>query len=216
MPGDVLAVPGTVQAIIASRLDSLSPRDKALLQDGAVVGRVVWPGVLAAIGGRSAGAVDRHLRELVRKEFLIRVRPSSVGGESEFRFRHALVRDVAYEQIPHARRGEIHRRTAEWLEELSPDRTADRAEMLALHYLAAYELASAAMPTPHELGARARQSLRRAGERALALNAFPAAERYFRAALDLWPEEDAEFPSLLLRLGQARYYAEYGRRGRPR
>lgn len=206
-PGEVLGVPETVQAIIASRLDSLSARDKALLQDGAVVGRVVWPGALAAIGGRSKASVDRHLRELARKEFLIRVRPSSVGGESEFRFRHALVRDVAYEQIPHARRGETHRRTAEWLEALSPDRTNDRVEMLALHYLSAYELARAAGGDTGELSDRARLSLRDAGTRALSLNAFPAAERYFFAALDLWPEQDLELPSLLLRLGQARYYA---------
>ena len=81
-------------------------------------GRGRWP---RSVAGRRR-AVERHLRELVRKEFLVRVRPSSVGGELEFRFRHALVRDVAYEQIPHARRGEIHRRTAEWLEALSPDR----------------------------------------------------------------------------------------------
>jgi hypothetical protein len=114
---------------------------------------------------------------------------------------------VAYEQIPHARRGEIHRRAAEWLEELSPDRSTDRAEMLAHHYLAAYELASTANADTAELGGRARQSLERAGVRALTLNAFPAAERYFRAALELWPEEDAEYPSLLLRLGQARYFA---------
>ena len=206
-PGEVLAVPETVQAIIASRLDSLSARDKALLQDGAVVGRVVWPGALAALGGRTKASVDRHLLELARKEFLIRVRPSSVGGESEFRFRHALVRDVAYEQIPHARRGETHRRTAEWLEALSPDRTNDRVEMLALHYLSAYELARDAGGDTGELSERARLSLRDAGARALSLNAFPAAERYFRAALDLWPEQDLELPSLLLRLGQARYYA---------
>ena len=206
-PGEELGVPETVQAIIASRLDSLSTRDKALLQDGAVVGRVVWPGALAAIGGRSKASVERHLRELVRKEFLVRVRPSSVGGELEFRFRHALVRDVAYEQIPHARRGEIHRGTAEWLEALSPDRTNDRAEMLALHYLAAYELAKAADGDTAELSERARLTLREAGERALSLNAFPAAQRYFRAALDLWPEEDPERPLLLLRLGQASYFA---------
>ena len=77
-PGEELVVPETVQAIIASRLDSLSARDKALLQDGAVVGRVVWPGALAALGGRSKASVERHLLELVRKEFLVRVRPSSV------------------------------------------------------------------------------------------------------------------------------------------
>ncbi len=205
--GEVLTVPGTVQAIIASRLDSLSARDKSLLQEGAVVGRVVWPGALAAIGGRSKAAVDRHLRDLARKEFLVRVRPSSVGGESEFRFRHVLVRDVAYEQIPLARRGEIHRRTAEWLEELSPDRGSDRAEMLALHYLAAYELARATGADASDLSDRARLSLRNAGVRALSLNAFPAAERYFQAALDLWPEHDLELPLLLLRLGQARYFA---------
>ena len=206
-PGETPAVPETVQAIIASRLDSLSPRDKAVLQDGAVVGRVVWPGALAAIGGRSKASVERHLRELVRKEFLVRVRPSSVGGELEFGFRHELVRDVAYEQIPHARRGETHLRTAEWLDGLSPDRTADRAEMLAHHYLAAYELAQAAGADAAELGERARVSLRDAGVRALSLNAFPAAQRYFRTALDLWPEEDPELPLLLLRLGQASYFA---------
>ena len=65
-PGEVLGLQETVQAIIASRLDSLSARDKALLQDGAVVGRVVWP-ALAAIGGRSKASVDRHLRDLARK-----------------------------------------------------------------------------------------------------------------------------------------------------
>ena len=79
--------------------------------------------------------------------------------------------------------------------------------MLALHYLSAYELARAADGDTGELSERARLTLRDAGERALSLNAFPAAERYFLAALDLWPEQDLERPSLLLRLGQARYYA---------
>ena len=79
--------------------------------------------------------------------------------------------------------------------------------MLALHYLSAYELARDAGGDTGELSERARLSLREAGERALSLNAFPAAERYFRAALDLWPEQDLERPLLLLRLGQASYFA---------
>jgi tetratricopeptide (TPR) repeat protein len=200
--------PQSVQAIIAARLDGLSAENKLVLQDAAVIGRVVWPGALARIEDRSYRFVDRQLHELVRKEFLTRVDPSSVAGEPEFRFRHILVRDVAYEQIPRARRAEIHRATAEWLESLSPDRTADRAEMLALHYLSAYEHVRAAGGETSELAEGARVALRNAGDRALALNAFAAAERHYRAALDLWARDDAGRPSLLFHLGKARYYAD--------
>ena len=198
----------SVQAIIAARVDALSAEEKLLLQDAAVVGRAVWSGALATIGARSRRNVDRQLRELARREFLTRVTPSSVQGETEFRFRHPLVRDVAYEQIPRARRAEIHRRTAEWLESLSPDRTSERAEMLALHYVEAYEYALAANTDAAALAESARISLRDAGDRALSLNAFGAAERHYAAALDLWPDDDAERPALLLRLGRARYYAD--------
>jgi class 3 adenylate cyclase/tetratricopeptide (TPR) repeat protein len=197
----------SVQAVIAARLDALPVEDKLLLQDAAVVGREVWTGVLVSVGDRSRGAVERQLRELVRKEFLTRVRRSSVQGEQEYRFRHALVRDEAYRQIPRLRKIEIHRRTAEWLESLSPDRTSERSEMLALHYMSAYENAIAANADTEPLVQGARVSLRDAGERAIALNAFVAAERHLRESADLWPEDDPEWPTLLLRLGKARYYS---------
>ncbi len=203
-----LVMPESVQAVITARLDALSTEDKALIHDAAVVGRIVWPGALAAIGGRSRRAVEGHLRELEQKEFFTRERPSSVARESEYRFRHVLVRDVAYGQIPRARRSESHRRTAEWLESLSPDRAADRAEMLAHHYRAAFQLGRAAGTATAELTERARMSLRNAGERALSLHSVSAAARYFRAALDLWPEDDPERPLLLFRLGQALFYAD--------
>lgn len=196
----------SVQAIIAARLDALAPEDKVLLQDAAVVGREVWPGALVQVGDRSRRAVDGQLRELVRKEFLTRVTPSSVHGEPEFRFRHALVRDEAYRQIPRLRKVEIHRRTAEWLESLSPDRASERSEMLALHYMSAYENAVAANVDAEGLVEGARISLRDAGDRALTLNAFAAAERHFREAHELWPEDDPERPWLLLRLGRSLYY----------
>ena len=200
----------SVQAVIAARLDALSPDHKTLLQDAAVVGKIVWPGVLAQIGGRPRTLVHAMLGDLVGKEFLSPVSRSSVEGEPEFGFRHLLVRDVAYEQIPRRRRGEIHRRTAAWLESLSPDRTGDRAEMVAVHYLSAYEYALATRSGTAELVEGARIALRDAGDRALSLNAFAAAERHFAAAVDLWPEQDPELPSLLLRLGTARYYADSG------
>jgi class 3 adenylate cyclase/tetratricopeptide (TPR) repeat protein len=203
-----LLVPESVHAIIAARLDSLPAEDKGLLQDASVVGRVVWPGALAAIGRRSARAVAEHLRELERMEFLTRERPSSVARESEYRFRHVLVRDVAYGQIPRARRSDAHRRTAEWFESLSPDRAADRAEMLAHHYLSAFELARATGTETEDLTTSARVSLRNAGDRALSLHSCAAAARYFSAALELWPESDSEKPLVLFRLGKSLFYAE--------
>jgi class 3 adenylate cyclase/tetratricopeptide (TPR) repeat protein len=199
--------PDSVQAVIAARLDALPEDHKNLLQDAAVVGRVIWPGVLSTIGDRTREIVEGALQELVRKQYLTRAGTSSVEGEPEYRFRHLLVRDVAYEQLPRSRRAESHRRAAEWLESLSPDRAVDRAEMLARHYLSAYEYALATRQDTAELVDGARFALRDAGDRALSLNAFAAAERHFRAAVDLWPDEDSERPWLLLRFGTSLYYA---------
>ena len=108
--GDVegLAVPETVQALMAARLDTLRPELKALLHDAAVVGRMFWSGAVAAIGERDRDEVRRDLNELVRREFVRPVRVSSVEGEDEFSFWHALVRDVAYQQIPRSPRAEKH------------------------------------------------------------------------------------------------------------
>jgi class 3 adenylate cyclase/tetratricopeptide (TPR) repeat protein len=207
-PLAALSLPESLRGIIAARLDSLSAEDKALVHGAAVIGRVVWPGALSAITGRPRRWITERLTELEEREFVQSVARPSVAGELEYRFRHVLIRDVAYNEIPRLRRGEIHRKTAEWLASLSPDRTSDRAEMLAHHYECAYDLARAGGGDAGALVDPARLALRDAGDRALSLNAFPAAARYFRAALDLWPVDDPERPSLLFRLGKSTYYAE--------
>src|SRR3954470_7358323 len=137
------ALPETVQGIVAARLDALSPEDKALIQDAAVLGKVFWSGALAAMTGLQRWTVEESLHRLERKEFVRRERRSSVATETEYAFRHVLVRDVAYGQVPRADRAEKHRRAAEWIEALSSDRE-DRAEMLAHHYSSALEFARAA------------------------------------------------------------------------
>ena len=96
------ALPETVQGIIAARLDVLDREEKELLQDAAVLGRVFWVGGL----GRDRDAAEATLHRLGRREFVQRERRSTVAGETEYAFRHALVREVAYEQIPRAQRGE--------------------------------------------------------------------------------------------------------------
>jgi class 3 adenylate cyclase len=204
--GDELPLPETVQGIIAARLDGLEPEEKALLQDAAVIGKVFWAGALAQMDGRDRSAVEQSLHALARKEFVRRQRRPSVEGESEYAFLHLLVRDVAYGQIPKAARSDRHRAVAEWMAALG--RAEDHSEVLAHHYLQALEYAQSAGRADPALEERARDALRGAGDRALALNAFAAAARFYRRALDLWPREDPERAYVLFGLGAARYRAE--------
>jgi predicted ATPase/class 3 adenylate cyclase len=203
-----LPLPESVQGIVAARLDALAPEDKGLLQDAAVVGKVGWLGALAALGDTQPFAVEARLHTLERKEFLRRERRSQVAGERQYAFRHVLVRDVAYQQLPRAVRADRHRRVAEWLQGLSPDRAEDRAELLAHHYSAALEYARAAGQDTAGLAERARLALRDAGDRALSLNAFAAAARWYTPAVELWPAGDPQRPRLLLQLGRARCWGE--------
>ena len=207
--GDAEGVlPESVQGIIAARLDLLGSEEKELLQDAAVVGKVFWLGALASVGARERWAAEQALHGLERRELVVRERRSSVAGENEYAFRHVLVRDVAYGQIPRAVRGEKHALSAEWIEGLSPDRAEDRAEMLAYHYLSALDLARATGSSLSSTASRARVALRDAGDRSLSLSAFLSAARYYSAALELWPQEDSERPRLLFNLGRARWHSE--------
>jgi class 3 adenylate cyclase/tetratricopeptide (TPR) repeat protein len=178
---DELPLPENVQGIIAARLDSLDREEKALLQDAAVMGKVFWLGAL--------GATEQQLHVLRQKEFVQRARRSSVEGEVEYAFRHVLVRDVAYGQIPRADRAQKHLHAGEWIESLG--RPEDHSEMVAHHYVNALELRRAAGKADDALVERTLRALREAGERALTLNALAQAENYFRQARALAPE-DAE------------------------
>ena len=195
--GELLEVPETVQGIIAARLDALSDEEKRLLQDAAVVGKVFWLGAVEAVDGVTRWQAEELLHALERKEFVQRSRTSSVGSEGEYAFRHVLIRDVAYGQIPRAARSQKHQRAAGWIESLG--RPEEQAEMLAHHYLQALELAEAAGLDAAELNEPARNALRDAGDRAATLHASDAAERFYDAALRLWPEDDLERAQLLYR-----------------
>ncbi|HKB20644.1 MAG TPA: AAA family ATPase, partial [Gaiellaceae bacterium] len=196
-----LRLPESVQGLIAARLDALPVDEKLLLQDAAVVGKVFWLGALTRIGGRDRREAELLLHQLERKEFVRRDRRSSVGEESQYAFTHLLVGDVAYSQIPRAARSQKHQAAAEWIESLG--RPEDHAEMLAHHYLTALELDHAAGVDAGDLANRARFRLREAGDRAHALSAFPAAGRFYSAAIDLWPADDDARADLLFRHARA-------------
>jgi DNA-binding SARP family transcriptional activator len=204
-PGDAapgpagLPLPETVHAIVAARLDALPAEEKAALQDLSVLGRVGWVGALAAVSGRDRAEVEACLERLAAKEFLYRAGRPSMAGEREYGFRHVVVCEVAYGQIPRLERAGKHRRAAAWLESLA----AERSELLAHHYGRALELARAGGQPISDLAERARLALRDAGDRVSGLGAHVSAARYYTEALAIWPPDDPERPDLELRAGEA-------------
>ena len=201
-------LPENVQGIVAARLDGLSAEEKALIQDAAVVGKVFWSGALAEMTGAQRWTVEEWLHGLERKEFVRRERLSSVASETEYAFRHVLVRDVAYGQVPRAVRAEKHLGTARWIESLGTDRE-DRAEMLAHHYLRALEFARAAGQEVEPIADRALVALREAGDRSFALNAIKAATEFYREALELCGDDHPEKGRLLLAYGRSLFWSDW-------
>ncbi len=190
------SMPETLQGIVSARLDTLSTAEKAVLQDGAVMGKVFWTG--AVHPSDDAGPL---LLALARKGFVTRQRRSSVEHETEWSFAHMLLRDVSYGQIPRADRSEKHRRAAEWI--ARQGRPEDNAELLAHHWGSALRLAEAAGLDTTDLVGPARLALRAAGDRSFAVSAFRPAIAYYADALDRWPPDADDRPELLFRYARA-------------
>ncbi len=136
------------------------------------------------------------MHRLERREFVQRERRSTVAGETEYAFRHALVREVAYEQIPRAQRGEKHRRVADWLETLG--RSEDSAELLAHHYLAVLEYSEPDARARRASGARARARPATARSRSTHTRPRPASTAALSSSLG-----DDERGRILFGLGSA-------------
>jgi class 3 adenylate cyclase/tetratricopeptide (TPR) repeat protein len=150
-----LPIPSTVWALLAGRIDALPDAEKAVLQDAAVVGRAFWATALDAM--RPGRAVDDSLRALEEKGLIVTRPTSSMLGQTELWFRHALIRDVAYGSIPRRRRAAAHAEVAAWLDQLAGDRREEFIDLLAHHY------ESAATPERDEIRGKAVQALLQAG-----------------------------------------------------
>ena len=126
------AIPETVQAVLAARIDLLPPREKAGLQAAAVIGRAFWAGAVAQL---LAGA-ELDFRVLEQRDFIRRRPGSSLEGEREYVFKHALTQEVAYGSLTRRERALLHAEFAAWLEHRGGARDEDAA-LLAHHYAAA-------------------------------------------------------------------------------
>ena len=109
-----VAVPGTLRALLAARLDQLELEERSVLERGAVEGEIFHRGGVQAL--TSDGQVTPRLAALVRKG-LIRRDKSQLPREEAFRFHHLLLRDAAYDALPKSVRADLHERFADWLEQ---------------------------------------------------------------------------------------------------
>ena len=168
------------------------------------MGKAVWPGAVAALSNRDAVQVDASLGELSRLEFLRPVFPSSMAREHEFGFWHALVRDVAYGELPRAVRMAKHRAAAGWIIQLAGGALSEDAEIVADHFTEALALAGELGEEGELLALRSGlvESLLSAAVHAMGTD-VPRAEAHLRRILDLLEDGDPRRPDVLGRLGRA-------------
>ncbi len=200
--GDVeeLAVPETLHALIAARLDGLPPQERRALQNAAVAGKTFTREAVAALDGSSGPDVDAVLASLVRKELLsVQTDPRS-PERGQYVFLQALVRKVAYETLSLRERKSLHLALAEHLESSWAAEDEEVVEIVASHLLEAYRAAPEADDAP-AIKTRARDSLVLAGHRAASLAATEEAQRYFERGAELADEPVAR-AELLERAGQ--------------
>jgi tetratricopeptide (TPR) repeat protein len=182
-PPPEIRIPDTIHGILASRLDLLSPLEKRAIQDAAVAGRVFWLGALIATSGLTAAEATAALARLQERDLIEERLASSVAGEREFAFTHALIREVAYATVPKAARSDKHERFATWLERTVGQTSDEFVEFVAIHREHAWRYRFETGDRAPELARAAVAVLRRAAERARALRTFPEARRLSERAL---------------------------------
>ncbi len=183
-------IPDTLQALIAARIDHLPPDRKTLLQRASVIGRVFWRGALEHLSPDVDG-IDVLLDDLLQREFLLREPRSSISTETAYRFKHLLIREVAYTGMAKLARAQYHARFAEWLAERTGDELVGiRAYHLdqSVEYL--IELEGAAPPDLTEVTASV---LVKAAKRAIAREAYASARKLGLRALELRPTLSARY-----------------------
>ncbi len=176
-------IPDTVQAMIAARIDRLPRAEKTALQRASVVGRIFWEGSLERLSPEVE--LEPVLAALLERDFLTRESRSTISGERAYRFKHVLIRDVAYSGLTKSARAELHQHVAEWLR----DRAGDELLEIRAYHLdqATTLLEELDGSVPDELAHAAATAQEAAGRRALAREANRPARRLLLRAQQLEP-----------------------------
>ena len=182
-------IPDTLQAIIAARIDRLPRSEKLALQRASVVGRIFWEGALGQLAPELE--LEPVLDDLLGRDFITRESRSTISGESAYRFKHVLIRDVAYSGLTKGARADLHQVVADWLGERAAD---ELVEIRAYHLeQAATLLEELDGVVPPGLVTEAAATLEAAGRRALAREANRSARRLLLRSVELEPTLDRRF-----------------------
>ena len=188
-----LAIPPSIHALLAARLDRLAPEERAVIERASVIGKEFWRGAVSELlADADRGAVGASLITLARKEFIEPAR-SIFPSEDGFRFRHILIRDAAYLGVPKETRAELHERYADWLERTTGERASELDEIIGYHLEQAYRYREELGPVGEgatELAVRAGERLAAAGRRAIAARATsPPPQASIARAVALLPPD---------------------------
>ncbi len=175
-PDQADTLPTNIRGLVAARLDALPFEERDVILDGSIVGRIFWRGALERIA-RNPDSLGDALAALERRDLIRRDAVSRIEGDHQWSFKHVLIRDVAYDLQPRARRREGHRHVAEFIEESTPE-VGEAGAALARHWRGAGELEHAAQ---HFVAAAEEAERGWAKEYAVTL---------YKEALDMTPAED--------------------------
>jgi tetratricopeptide (TPR) repeat protein len=211
--GERVAIPDSVQALIAARVDGLPREARSVLRRAAVIGRIFWRGAVADVSS-DIDDLDGMLETLLLQDFILREPRSSISGEEAYRFKHILTREISYSGLTKSVRAELHAAFAAWLLQRGVEELVEiRAYHLDRAVTLLTELDGAAPP---ELAREAASAIEAAGARALAREANrsgrhlllravelePTLERRFQAARAAWRLDD--IPAVLVEMERVR------------
>jgi class 3 adenylate cyclase len=196
--GDSGRLPTTVRGLVAARLDALPHEERDVILDASIVGRSFWRGALERLA-RDPGGLRDALAGLERRDLIRRDAASRIEGDEQWSFKHVLIRDVAYDLQPRARRREGHACVAEFIEESTPE-VGEAAAALARHWRDAGQLERA---VGHFVAAA--EEAERGWAKQLAVTLY-------KEALDMTPADDLERVRFLRKrlavAQQAHYHTE--------
>jgi predicted ATPase/class 3 adenylate cyclase len=200
-----VSVPGTVSALLGTRLDRLGPVERRVVESASVIGLEFSSGAVSVLvqDGSAQTNLEHPLAALCSKQLIRRAEP---GAADDFLFSHILVRDTAYARLLKRTRARLHERFAGWLTDTFRSRLVEYEEILGYHLEQAFRYRAELGPVDdhgRRLGAEASRYLSSAGRRALARGDMPAAANLLQRATALLEEKEPARALLLLDAGEA-------------
>ncbi len=189
-----LAVPPTIQALLASRLDDLSREERAVVEPASVIGLVFFePAIEEMVPQLAKDGVVLQLDSLDAKQFV--ARDQADPEEETYRFRHGLIREATYGSLLKRTRAVLHERFVTWAERVNRERGREQEfeEILGFHLEQSYRYRTELGPLDdagRELARRASAKLGSAGHRAFLRGDLPAASNLLRRAAAVLPPGD--------------------------